>query len=189
MITMNPVKPTVDTFTAQATKDFGDRSKDFLAVYPATSDDEATQSAGDFVSDRFIAYSTWAWLEAQVKTGEAPVYRYRFDLGSGGDKFHPAATGAFHSDDIEYVFGTLDARPDGHIRPEDRALSAEIQQYWTDFARNGNPNAPDLPVWPTYGPKNDWQVMHLDTHSEAKPDTQRARYQFLDSVWSKPVAP
>jgi len=189
MITMNPVKPTVDTFTAQATKDFGDRSKDFLAVYPATSDDEATQSAGDFVSDRFIAYSTWAWLEAQVKTGDAPVYRYRFDLGSGGDKFHPAATGAFHSDDIEYVFGTLDARPDGHIRSEDRALSAEIQQYWTDFARNGNPNAPDLPVWPTYGPKNDWQVMHLDTHSEAKPDTQRARYQFLDSVWSKPVAP
>ena len=185
-VIMNPVKPTVASFTEQATKDFGDRSKDFLAVYPATTDAEATQSAGDFVSDRFIAYSTWAWLEAQVKTGEAPVYRYRFDLGSAGDKFHPAAIGAFHSDDIEYVFGTLDSRQQSTIRPEDRALSAEVQQYWTNFARNGNPNAPDLPVWPTYGPKDDWQVMHLDAHSEAKPDTQRARYLFLDSVWSKP---
>jgi para-nitrobenzyl esterase len=182
----NPIQPTVASFTAQATKDFGDRAPDFLAVYPATTDAEAVQSAGDFASDRFIVYSTWAWLEAQVKTGQAPVYRYRLDLGSPGDKFHSAAIGAFHSDDIEYVFGTLDSRQGATWRPEDRALSNQIQQYWTNFARNGNPNAPNLPTWPTYGPKDDWQVMHLNTHSEAQPDTQRARYLFLDSVWSKP---
>ena len=189
MITMSPVQPTVASFTEQATKDFGTRSADFLAVYPATTDAEAVQSAGDFVSDRFIAYSTWAWLEAQVKTGQAPVYRYRFDLAAPGDKFHPAGTGAFHSDDIEYVFGTLDSRQQATIRPEDRALSDQIQKYWTNFARNGNPNSPTLPTWPTYGPTNDWQVMHLNTTSQAQPDTQRNRYLFLDSVWSKPVAP
>ena len=61
-----------------------------------------------------------------------------------------------------------------------------MQQYWTNFARNGDPNAPNLPNWPTYGPTDDWQVMHLDAHSEAQPDTQRPRYLFLDSVWSKP---
>ena len=200
MIIMNPVKPTVATFTAQATKDFGARAPDFLAAYSATTDAEAVQSAGDFASDRFIAYSTWAWLEAQVKTGQAPVYRYRLDLGSPGDKFHPAAIGAFHSDDIEYVFGTLDSRQQSTIRPEDRTLSDQIQQYWTNFARNGNPNgapdgrslpggvqnAPNLPTWPTYGPTNGWQVMHLNVPSEAKPDLQRNRYLFLDSVWSQP---
>jgi para-nitrobenzyl esterase len=186
---MNPLKPTVDTFAAQATKDFGANAQQFLSVYPATTDAEVLQSAGDFVSDRFIAYSTWAWLEAQVKTGHAPVYRYRFDLAAPGDKFHPAGTGAFHSDDIEYVFGTLDSRQQATIRPEDRALSAQIQQYWTNFARNGDPNAPSLPTWPTYGPKNDWQVMHFNVPSESKPDTQRARYLFLDSIWSKQVAP
>ena len=203
MISMNPVKPTVDTFSAQATKDFGTNSQQFLAAYPATTDAEAVQSAGDFVSDRFIAYSTWAWLEAQVNTGQAPGYRYRFDLAAPGDKFHPAGIGAFHSDDIEYVFGTLDSRLQATIRPEDRTLSDQIQQYWTNFARNGNPNgvpdgrslpvgvqnAPNLPTWPTYGPTNDWQVMHLNVPSEAKPDTQRNRYLFLDSVWSKPSAP
>jgi len=189
MVTMSPVPTTVATFTTQATKDFGARAQDFLAVYPATTDAEAVQSAGDFVSDRFIAYSTWAWLEAQVKTGQAPVYRYRFDLAAPGDKFHPAGTGAFHSDDIEYVFGTLDSRQQATIRPEDRALSDQIQKYWTNFARNGDPNSPTLPTWPPYGPTNDWQVMHLNTTSQAQPDTQRNRYLFLDSVWSKPVAP
>ena len=181
-----PVQPTVASFTALATKDFGARAPEFLALYPAATDAEAVRSAGDFASDRFIIYSTWAWLEAQVKTGEAPVYHYRLDLGSPGDKFHSAAIGAFHSDDIEYVFGTLDSRQQAHWRPEDRALSDQIQQYWTNFARNGDPNAPNLPVWPTYGPQDGWQVMHLDAHSQAQPDTQRPRYLFLDSVWSKP---
>ena len=185
----NP-KVTADTFKAQAKTEFGENADKFLAVYPATNDEEALASAGDFVSDRFIAFSTWRWLEAQVKTGDAPVYRYRFDLGSPGDKFHPAAAGAFHSDDIEYVFGTLDSRQQITVRPEDRKLSDEIQTYWTNFARTGDPNGggstPDLPKWPTYNASSGWMVMHLDATSEAKPDTQRDRYLFLDSVWGKP---
>ena len=185
-VIMNPVQPTVASFTEQANTDFGDRAKAFLAVYPAATDAEAIRSAGDFASDRFISYSTWAWIEAQVKTGDAPVYRYLFALGSPGDKFHSATIGAFHSDDIEYVFGTLDSRQQATWRPEDRKLSNEIGQYWTNFARTGNPNGPGLPQWPTYAPSDGWQVMHLDADSAAKPDTFRDRYLFLDSVWGKP---
>ena len=182
-------KTTAATFSAQAQADFGQNAQQFLNVYPAGTDAQAVTSAGDFASDRFIAYSTWRWLEAHVATGEAPTYRYRFDLPSPIDKYHPVSVGAFHSDDIEYVFGTLDSRPGAVWRPEDRSLSDQIQQYWTNFARTGNPNAPNLPVWPVYGPSGDWQVMHLNTSSEAKPDTQRNRYLFLDSVWGKSKQP
>jgi para-nitrobenzyl esterase len=100
--------------------------------------------------------------------------------------------GAFHSDDIEYVFGTLDSRPDANWRPEDRQLSNQIQQYWTNFARTGDPNGgavsgiPALPKWPTYSAADNWQVMHLDGTSEARPATDRARYLFLDKEWGKP---
>ena len=185
-------KVTAETFKAQANGEFADKATQFLAVYPATTDEEAVTSAGDFASDRFIAFSTWRWLEAQVQTGNAPVYRYRLDLGSPGDKFHPAAIGAFHSDDIEYVFGTLDSRQEITVRPEDRKLSDQIQAYWTNFARTGDPNggvttaSPDLPKWPPYNASTGWMVMHLDTTLEVKPDAQRDRYLFLDSVWGKP---
>jgi para-nitrobenzyl esterase len=179
-------KPTAASFAATAQTDFGDNAQKFLAVYSATTDADALVSAGDFASDRFIAYSTWRWLEAHAATGSAPVFRYRLDLGSPGDKYHKAILGAFHSDDIEYVFGTLDSRPEAVWRPEDRKLSDQIGAYWTNFARTGDPNGPDLPKWPTYNAADQWQVMHLDATSEAKPDTQRDRYLFLDQVWGKP---
>ena len=175
---------TVETFTAQAKEQFGERAQEFLAVYPAGTDEEAKVSAGDFASDNFIAYSTWRWIEAHVTTGNSPTYRYFFSLGSPGDKNHPAILGAFHSDDIEYVFGTLDSRPEAVWRPEDRKLSEQIGQYWTNFARTGDPNGPDLPKWPTTGP-TEWMVMHLNANPTAKADPYRPRYVFLDSVWGK----
>ncbi len=185
MVLFAAVPVTTISFTATAHQQFGVQADQFLVLYPAANDPQAVQSAGDFAGDRFIAYSTWRWLEAHVATGEAPTYRYRFDLPSPTDPHHHAGSGAFHSDDIEYVFGTLDSRAGTHWRPQDRALSDLMQQYWTNFARNGNPNAPDLPQWPTYQAQTDWQVMHLNSDSEAQPDAQRARYLFLDSVWGR----
>jgi para-nitrobenzyl esterase len=66
----------------QAEKMFKDRADEFLKLYPAETDAQALRSAIDFGSDQFIAYGTWAWLEAQRKTGSAPVYRYHFELAA-----------------------------------------------------------------------------------------------------------
>jgi para-nitrobenzyl esterase len=191
-VTQGPVKTTAESFTAEARKNYGADADAFLALYPAGSDAEALQSAGDLADDRFIAASTWLWLEAQVKTGQEPVYRYLFALGSPGDKFHPAALGAFHSDDIEYVFGTLDSRQQATWRDEDRRLSMQMQLYWTNFARSGNPNDRNakndiaLPTWPAYKPPA-WEVMRLDADPAAAPDKQRERYLFLEAHPFKPM--
>ncbi|HMG03537.1 MAG TPA: carboxylesterase family protein [Edaphobacter sp.] len=178
-------KFSAEGFAAQAEQEFPGRGAEMLKLYPAGTEKEALSSAADYGGDKFIAYSTWRWLESQVATGGKPVYRYLFALGNPGDRYHTPAVGAFHSDDIEYVFGTLDLRPEAVLRPEDRKLSNEIQGYWTNFAKTGDPNGPGLPKWPIYGP-TEWETMHLDKTSAAKPDANRERYLFLDSVWSKP---
>ena len=72
-----------------AQKNFKDRADEFLKLYPGDTDAQALRSAIDFGSDQFIAYGTWAWLEAQRKTGNAPVYRYHFELAATPSKYHP----------------------------------------------------------------------------------------------------
>ena len=176
---------TAVSFAAQMSKEFGDSAPQALALFPAKTDAEALASAGDFASDRFLVYATWHWIEAQTLTGNAPVYRYRFDLAAPPSKFHPAGSDAFHSDEIEYVFGTLDSRPGSVWRPVDRRVSDQMQQYWTNFARAGNPNGTGLPQWPLYKASDAWPVLHLDATTKATPDNQRARYQFLDSIWAR----
>src|SRR5271165_846755 len=177
-----PQKPTADTLKAYAQKDIGDNAAEFLKLYPADTPEQALRSALDFAGDRFIAFSTWAWIEAQTKTGKQPVYRYRFDLGPPNPK---GPSMAYHSAEIEYVFGQLDSKAEVAWRPEDRALSAEMQKYWANFARSGDPNGPGLPKWPGYSAADGWEMMFLDAKSAARKDELRERYLFLAGEWEK----
>ena len=56
--------------------------------------------------------------------------------------------GAWHSSDLWYWFGTLDAcwRP---MEQKDYELSEQMTAYLTNFARSGNPNGIGLPTWDT----------------------------------------
>jgi para-nitrobenzyl esterase len=167
---------TADKWKATAAQRFGDRAQDFLAVYPGATDEQAIRSAIDYFSDTFIALSTWQWVVTQVKTGDAPVYRYHFELAATPSKFHPGSY-AFHSDDIEYVFGTLDTRSGAVWRPEDRKLSEEMMDYWTNFAKTGDPNGPGLPEWPRFDKTG--ELIHLDATITSGSETVRPRYEFL----------
>ena len=155
---------------------FKERAAEFLTLYPGETDAQTLRSSIDYGSDNFIAFGTWKWIEAHRKTGESPVYRYHLELAAPPSKFHPGSF-AFHSDDIEYIFGTLDTRPGAVWRPEDRKLSEQMMSYWTNFARTGDPNGPGLPVWPKYD--KDDSLIHLDSTITAGPDTLRPRYEFL----------
>jgi para-nitrobenzyl esterase len=173
--------PLREEMTAEKWKDFaaqtfGAQADEFLALFPGDTDEQAARSAIDYNGDSFIAFGTWQWIEAQVKTGDAPVYRYHFEQPAPPSKFHPGWF-AFHSDDIEYVFGTLDTRPGAEWKPEDRKLSDEMMDYWTNFAKTGDPNGTGLPQWPRFD--KDGGVLHLDSEITAGPDATQARYEFL----------
>ncbi|MDR3723709.1 MAG: carboxylesterase family protein [Terracidiphilus sp.] len=161
------------TFAAER---FGAKAEEFLKAYPGANDEEAVRSATAFGGDQFIAFGTWKWIEAQVKTGGEPVYRYHFELGAPASKFN-AAGYAFHSDDIAYVFGALESRVGAEWRAEDRRLSEQMIGYWTNFARTGDPNGKGLPVWPRYDKTK--ELIHLDSTITVGADGARRQYEFL----------
>ncbi len=168
-----------------ASKDFGAHASDFLQAFPAATDAEALTRLQQYATDRFIAYGTWAWLEAQTNTGKAPTYRYRFDLVPPPDPARPTRFGVFHSDDIEHVFGNLDSRKGISWRPQDYAMSEQMMTYWTNFARTGDPNGGGLAKWPVYAPASGSQVMYLNQPaSHADKDDLRDQFLFLQNAWS-----
>jgi para-nitrobenzyl esterase len=104
-------------------------------------------------------------LEERAAAAHTPAFMYYFDRAIPW----PARPefGAFHTAEVPYVFGTLDALP----RPwtdVDRRLSETMMGYWVNFAARGDPNGPGLPAWPAFDPRAD-TVMELGERVGPRP--------------------
>jgi para-nitrobenzyl esterase len=169
-----------ENYLAKIRQLFGEATPEALKLFPGRSDEEVKRSAALLNTADFIALGTWKWLEMQLQTGEAPVYRYEFDQMPPPSEKHEAEAGlAYHSAEIEYVFGTLDWKKIAW-RPEDYELSEQMGAYWTNFAKTGNPNGAGRGAWPIYIRKSAYQVMHLGAVTWATPDKLREQFVFLD---------
>ena len=75
--------------------------------------------------------------------------------------------------------------------PDDYKVSRAMQEYFANFIKTGDPNGPGLPAWPANNMNEagrSTQIMRLDVDSRAEPDTNRARYEFLDRLSAQPRA-
>src|SRR6185312_16217623 len=121
---------TLANYKAKLKEWYGKNASQMLKLYPAANEAEMKESAGALAGDRFIAYSTWKWIEDQLGTGGSPVYRYHFEQAPP-QPAGEASRGAYHSADIEYVFQALDSKKLPWT-DADRKLSDMISSYWTN---------------------------------------------------------
>jgi para-nitrobenzyl esterase len=178
------LEPTKANYLAKVHAEFGPNASAVLKLFPANTEAEIEQSAHDLASAEFITYSTWKWLNMQVETGDAAVYRYHFEQApppEPGKQYR----GVHHGADIQFVFETLDSENLAWT-PDDRAMSDMMSSYWVNFAKTGNPNGSGLPKWPRYDQKTDYSGMLLQvgpsTEPHAAPPTNRAQYELLDRI-------
>jgi para-nitrobenzyl esterase len=167
-----PVAP--EAFAEQMRRKYGSDAASFLSLYPHANDAEVIRSQGSMLRDELLAGDL---IEAGVAARQGnPSRVYLFDHPLPGRD--SARYGAWHSSDLVYVFGTLEAtgRPWEVI---DQRLSDQISSYWVNFAATGDPNGSGLPAWPAFDPKQR-DVQELGSHVGPIPAPDAARLEFFD---------
>ena len=198
---MGADKPNKENFVKTVKKLYGEKAGEVLKIYNAATDEDVEMVATDLAGDRFIAYSTWKWANAQSKTGGKRVYQYLFErarpemtpemgnatagLAGGiqknaGAAKTPIPKGAVHSAEIEYAMGNLSSNKTYAWKPEDYKVSQIMQEYFANFIKKGDPNGAGLPAWPALNSSSNGAVMHINVNTHLQPEQHRERYLFMD---------
>jgi len=171
---------TPETLATRLRALFGKHAGALARLYPANTDAEAVQAQKALLRDRGIA-ATWLWAQTRLRNGgQQPLWLYLFTHPEPGPD--AARYGAFHSAELPYLFGTLDASPERPFTEADRELSRVISRYWVNFVNHGDPNGGGLPAWPVFAPDNP-QLMHLQPVPATHPVLDDAKREaFIQHV-------
>lgn len=144
-----------------------------LALYPGLAQREADTEIA-FLGDTMFGSKVRFYAEQTVKANQ-DTYFYHFT------RIPPSSqqkAGAFHAAELPFVHGT--STPILPLDGADKKLSAMMVNYWTQFAKTGNPNGNDLPTWKKFEPTNPYWMI-LDKEKVGMEQVSREeKYQLIN---------
>jgi len=181
---------TAMAWTGRVRQRWGDLADEYLKLYPAGSDEEATRSSQMAFRDE-LAWHMRIYASLQTRRGKR-AYWYFF---THEPPYAPNARNlkATHATEIPYAFNHLRAPrvfPDASspelasASPPDRALAERVSSYWVNFARTGDPSGAGLPRWPPFSDARPAPMIIGEVNET--PDPQRLA--LYDTLYAKILA-
>jgi para-nitrobenzyl esterase len=166
---------TAQQFKDNSKKVYGDKLDAFLALFPANSDAEAGKSA---LKQGLISFAVLS-SHVMATTNSKPSFLYQFSHVPV-DKPDFPNYGAFHTSEVPFALHTLHLwkRP---WRQADYDMEKIMSQYWVNFAKNGDPNGPGLPVWKAYESKTR-TILELGDPVVPKPGLFQPEINFMEAL-------
>jgi para-nitrobenzyl esterase len=162
-------------FRKDAQKKYGKETGEFLKLFPAANDEEASQSQ-KLLTQLSFGYTNYKWVLLQSTAGTHKAYLYYFTRVPPGQPDY----GAFHSSEFGYALHTLRLW-DRPFTKTDYDLSDMMSSYWVNFAKTGDPNGQGLPEWPAFDP-NAPKVIELGDVVKETDVPYLKQLEFIDSL-------
>ena len=162
-------------YVTSAKEKYGSLADAYLEAFPAGSKDVITKSLFALNRDNLFAWQAYTWARLQTTKGHHPVYVYLFSQTAPGEEQY----GAFHSSEIPYALNTLYTWKN-NWSDADKKLAGTMSDYWTNFAKTGNPNGASLPAWKAYSPGENKVMVLKDDEQVMQPIEANKEFKFLD---------
>lgn len=159
-------------FQQWASETYRANKDQFLKVFPATTDEQATQSQVKLGNLNFAGYADHVW--ALHNTSSSYLYQFSY---VPTDKPGFPNYGAFHTSDVPFALHTL-LKWNRPWKETDYAVEQAMSTYWVNFVKTGNPNRKGLPEWKKYE-ANTQSILELNTKPVLKPGFYKTEFEVL----------
>ena len=150
---------------------FKDYADEVLALYPASTDEEAKEYWAEIWGAAFFDYAHYC-LNRLAVANDIPVYQYLFSKSNG-------YLSAWHSGEEVYLYGNI-PEDSKLFDSRDRELSAQMFGYFKNFIEKGDPNGEGLPTWEINTSSKD--LMGFGDTTEMVTEKKLALYDILDRM-------
>ena len=176
-----PLPASPEAYANDITARYRDLSAEYLRHYPARDLDQTQLAAA---RDVIFGWAAERLVRNQVAVGQ-PAYLFYFDH----DYPNAAAADltAFHASDVPFVFGTIKQTPPGWPAIPDtrseREFAGAMLDYWSSFARSGQPSATNGPAWEPFAPNHAY--MHLGETPQPLRDFMPGMYELQEQIFCR----
>ncbi|AKT42129.1 carboxylesterase/lipase family protein [Chondromyces crocatus] len=140
---------TKEGYDALLLQAFGGHAAAVKAKYPVDAYESPSVAWAAVVTDRVWALGTWQQTHALAHHTVMHAYEFADRNAPPIIPFPPGfPPGAHHSAEVVYQFQLDEHEAD--LTPEQWQLAADMNRYWANLARTGDPNDARLPSWPRF---------------------------------------
>ncbi|MGC4043433.1 MAG: carboxylesterase family protein [Armatimonas sp.] len=164
-------------WSAQARQRYEGKADGLLALYPATTDSQASESQKASERDLSVV-SMSLWAQSRARSSRSRSFLYYFAHPIPWPQ-HPEFA-AFHTSEVPYVFNNLRFL-DRPWEPADHKLADVMSSYWANFAAKGDPNGKGLPRWNAYSDSSP-NIQRLDTAITVLPLPEKPKWDFFTGL-------